>query len=543
VHRRELLRRLGALGLATPVAATFATAAAPNAAARLLVPHDFQASVGTLTIGTETDIEGFDPGHESALASTRVNNCLLEGLVGYAPGSTRLVPRLATSVPTLENGGISEDGLTYTYRLRRGVTFHDGTPLNAEAVKISYQRLYDQNFARYDATNTSGFFLTGLTAVDTLDEHTIRFSLGEANAAFMELSNIYAGKVLSPKQVHEQPVEAWNAAAAGTGPFTVEMWEPGVKVELARNERYWGRLPPIERLIFRPIPNPEERVAALLAGEVDLIVAAPPDAIDTVRDDAGVTDRIGPSLHSWFVQLNTQAPPFDDVKVRRAVNVAIDKDALTREVLHGTAAPATQPMPAASWAHDRDIAGYPFDPAQARTLLADAGYAEGFATVMIAPESGPGMLDPVGICARIARDLRRVGVSIDVQTAKWGSYLGSWSRGLNEQVTMACQAIVGGDPYVATFLLGGGYTPSAGGWNVGYYANGEADKLLSDALLTTDRPQRRQLYTRAWEMIVEDAPWIFVCNDLQPVAFADRVQGYRTNPAYVIDFTTISLNE
>jgi peptide/nickel transport system substrate-binding protein len=121
------------------------------------------------------------------------------------------------------------------------------------------------------------------------------------------------------------------------------------------------------------------------------------------------------------------------------------------------------------------------------------------------------------------------------------SYLGIWAQGLTEDVTMGNQSIMASDPYVANFLLSGVFTPADGGWNIGYYDNPEVNQLLADALLTADKEERKQIYYQAWAKITEDAPWIFVCNDLQPMAFKNTVKGYLTNPAYVIDFTTITV--
>jgi peptide/nickel transport system substrate-binding protein len=545
MNRRDLLRRLAALGFSVPVATAIAAHAAPAAAApaeivlRRSLAQD--AGNGTLIVGTETDIEGFDPGHASALATTRVISNVLEGLVKYNPGTVDLIPLLATEVPSLDNGGITQDGLTYTFKLRQGVKFHDGSDFNAAALKTSYQRLYDKSFQYYDSTNTSGFFLTGLTAVDAVDDYTIKFTLSAPNAAFMELSNIYAGRAMSAKAIQEQPATQWSEMGAGTGPFVVKSWEKGVKVELARNENYWGTKPALQTLIFRPIPEPTARVAALLNGEVDMIVVVPPDSIQAIKDNADLTYEQGPSLHYWFIQLNTKVKPFDDVRVRQAVNYAVDKEGLTRDVLQGSAVPATQPMPAANWSYNPNVAGYPYDPEKAKSLLAEAGYGDGFKTNMIIPQSGSGMMVPVQMNEFIQGNLLDVGIDVQIQSFEWVSYLGIWAQGLNDQVTMGNQSIMASEPYVANFLLSGGFTPSSGGWNIGYYENAEVDKLLADALVTADKEQRKQLYYQAWDKITADAPWIFVCNDLQPMAFKKTVQGYVTNPAYVIDFTTISV--
>ncbi|MEA2595830.1 MAG: peptide/nickel transport system substrate-binding protein, partial [Thermomicrobiales bacterium] len=420
LNRRDLIRRLTALGLAAPVAASIAMHVAPVAAApaQVVMRRSLaqEATDGTLIVGTETDIEGFDPGHAGALATTRVISNVIEGLVKYSPGTVDLEPLLATEVPSLENGGISADGLSYTFKLRQGVTFHDGTPFNAEAVKTSYQRLYDKSFAHYDKTNTSGFFLAGLTTVDVVDEYTVKFTLGAPNSAFMELSNIYAGRVLSPKGIQEVAAAQWAEGDYGTGPFTVKSWEKGVKVELERNENYWGTKPALKTLIFRPIPEPTARVSALLNGEVDMIVVVPPDSIEQVKADANLTYEQGPSLHYWFIQLNTKAKPFDDVRVRQAVNYAVDKEGLANDILQGSAVPATQPMPAANWSYNPDVAGYPYDAEKAKSLLAEAGLADGFKTKMIIPQSGSGMIIPVQMNEYIQGNLADVGIDVEIQS-------------------------------------------------------------------------------------------------------------------------------
>ncbi len=223
------------------------------------------------------------------------------------------------------------------------------------------------------------------------------------------------------------------------------------------------------------------------------------------------------------------------------MNYAVDKEGLANDILAGSAVPATQPMPAANWSYNPDITGYPYDPGKAKALLAEAGLADGFKTKMMIPQSGSGMMVPVPMNEFIAGNLRDVGIDVEIQSFEWVSYLGVWAQGLTSEVSMGNQSIMASEPYVANFLLSGAFTPTEGGWNIGYYQNPEVDKLLDDALKTTDQAKRKEIYFQAWAKITEDAPWIFVVNDLQPMAFKNSVQGYVTNPAYVIDFTTISI--
>jgi peptide/nickel transport system substrate-binding protein len=545
LSRREVMRRLTALGLSVPVAVAIAGHAALASAApgSIVARRDLHQSAddGTLIVGTEADIESFDPGHAIALATTRVNVNVYEGMVKYAPGTTDLAPLLAEEVPTLENSGISADGLTYTFKLRQGVKFHDGADFNAAAVKTSYQRLTDKTFAQYDSTNTAGFFVGDLASVDVVDDYTVKFALNRPNAAFLSLSNVYAGKILSPKAIQEVPIDQWGEGSYGTGPFKVQEWTKGEKVVLERNEEYWGTKPALKTLIFRPIVEPTARVAALLNGEVDMIVVVPPDAIDSIKADSDLVYEQGASLHRWFIQFNMKDGPFTDKRVRQAANYAVDKEGLANDVLSGSAVPATQPMAPSHWTYDPSIKGYPYDPDKAKALLTEAGLADGFKATLIIPQSGSGMMVPIEMNEYIQGNLRDVGIEVEIQSFEWVSYLGIWAKGLTSDVAMSnMSTLESGEPYFVHFQLSGDFMPEAGGWNVGYYDNPEVTQTLADALKTPDPEQRKQLYQKAWRLVVEDAPWIFVANDLQPMAFKASVKGYVSNPAYVIDFTVIS---
>lgn len=548
LSRREAIRRLTALGLSAPVAAAIAARVAPASAApaHVVTRTAFSQQAtgnGTLIVGTETEIEGFDPGRGIALATNRVQSAIFEGMVKYKPGTVDLIPLLATEIPTLENGGISADGLTYTFKLRQGVKFSDGTDFNADAVLFSLRRLIDKSFEFYDAANTGGFQLAGLQTVEVVDPATVKFTLGAPNAAFLELSQIGAGRFVSPKAIKEHPHDALSDNGVGTGPFMVKSWEKNVKVELARNENYWGTKPGLQTLIFRPIPEPTARVSALLNGEVDMIVVVQPDSIQSIKADSNLTYEQGPSNHYWFIELNTKEGPFADKRVRQAANYAVDKEGLANNVLASSAVPATQPMPAANWSYDPNIKGYPYDPAKAKALLAEAGYANGFKTKMIIPTNGSGMMIPVQMNEYIQGNLADVGIHVDIQSFEWVSYLGVWAKGLTADVSIANQSVMSSEPYFVNFLLSSQFVPANGGFNIGYYANPEVDKLLNDALATPDREARKKLYWKAWEIVTDDAPWIFVVNDLQPMAFKKKVKGYLTNPAYLIDFTTITVEQ
>lgn len=526
VHRSFLSGLLVVVMLA--LTACTAAPAAPEAAA-----PPAAASGGTIIVGAETDIEGGDPTMAGALATTRVLRNIYDGLVEFKLGSIDLEPSLA------ESWEISTDALQYTFKLRQGITFHDGEPFNAKAVEFAMRRAFDKEFEFYNKANTVGFFLVGLQEVEVIDDYTIKMTLAAPNAAFLEFLGYGAGRIVSPKAVREHGNEYLVEHPVGTGPFRFVEWQKGQKVVLERNPDYWkpGE-PKAEQLIFVPIPEPTARVTALLTNQVNMIVVVPPDAIEEIKGNPDFVYEQGPGNHYWFTVLNTKEGPFANKLVRQAVNYAVDKQGLADSILKGSAKPATQAMPAANWSYNQELQGYPYDPAKAKALLAEAGYPNGFKAKMIIPVSGSGMMIPVQMNEYIQGNLRDVGIEIEMQSYEWVSYLGVWSQGLTADIVMNNQSIMSSEPYVLNFLLHGGFQPP-NGWNTGFYDNPEVNALLDQALSVPDRAERAKIYAEAEKLIVEDAPWIFVVNDLQPMAYNKNVKGYVTNPAYVINFNPI----
>lgn len=494
-------------------------------------------SGGTIIVGVETDIEGGDPTMAGALATTRVLRNVYDGLVEFKLGSIDLEPGLA------ESWEISADGTEYTFKLRKGIAFHDGEPFTAKSVDFAMRRAFDKSFEFYNKANTVGFFLVGLKESTVIDDYTIKLTIAKPNAAFLEFLGYGAGRVVSPKAVREHGNEYLIEHPVGTGPFRFVEWQKGQKVVLERNPDYWREgLPKADKLIFVPIPEPTARVTALLTGQVNMIVVVPPDSVPEIKSKADLVYEQGPGNHYWFIVLNTKEGPFVDKRVRQAANYAVDKEGVANKILNGSAKVATQAMPEANWSYSPDVKGYPYDPVKAKQLLAEAGYPNGFKTKMIIPVSGSGMMIPVQMNEYIQGNLRDVGIEIEIQSYEWVSYLGIWGQGLTSEVTMNNQSIMSSEPYVLNFLLNGNFTPP-NGWNTGWYNNPAVNDMLDKALAVADRGERAKIYAEAEKLVVEDAPWIFVVNDLQPMAYSKKVKGYVTNPAYVINFNPIYVEE
>jgi peptide/nickel transport system substrate-binding protein len=513
--RRTLLASAVAGLLASPLAL-------PPAAAQ--VPPD------VLVVGQVAEPATMDPHVATAVNDFRILVNIYEGLVRYAPGTLEVEPALA------ESWEISEDGTVYTFELRDGVTFHDGTPFDAEAVKFNFDRMLNEDHPFHGTGPFPlSFFFGAIQETEVVDEHTVRFHLNEPYAPFLSNLAYPTGLIVSPTAV-ETHVDAFARNPAGTGPFVFRVWESNRQVALQRNEDYRDGAPPLAGVVFRPITDANARVSEMLSGGIDLMVEVPPDNVSTFAADAAFVlhEQAGP--HLWFLILNTKEPPFDDVRMRQAVNYAIDKETLVDDVLQGTATVATGPIPEAfGWAYNEDLEPYPYDPDRARELIAEAGYEGGAETVFFVTEGGSGMLDPVPMGTAIQADLAAVGIDAEIQTYEWNTFLNQVNPGLEGKAGMAEMAWMTNDPDTLPFLaLRTEAMPENGGFNSGYYSNPEVDALLEQARRATDQAERARLYKEMQAIVQQDAPWAFVANWKQNAVTTAEVENFRLEPSFLL---------
>ncbi|HRY27110.1 MAG TPA: ABC transporter substrate-binding protein, partial [Geminicoccaceae bacterium] len=240
--------------------------------------------------------------------------------------------------------------------------------------------------------------------------------------------------------------------------------------------------------------------------------------------------------HLWFLILNTREAPFDDVRMRQAVNYAIDKESLVTNVLQGTATVAAGPTPEAfAWAYNPDLEPYPYDPEKAKALIAEAGYDDGVETVFYVTEGGSGMLDPVPMGTAIQADLAAVGIDARIETYEWNTFLGQVNPGLEGKAGMAEMAWMTNDPDTLPFLaLRTEAMPENGGFNSGYYSNPMVDELLEAARRATDQEERARLYKEMQAIVHEDAPWAFIANWKQNAVTTDKVESFSLEPSFLL---------
>jgi len=487
------------------------------------VPASAQIAREAVVIGMEAEPPGLDPGQALGLHTLRVTAQLFETLVATPDDSTEVVPGLAESWTT------TPDGLAWTFKLRRGVKFHDGTSLDAAAVKFTFDRVIDPGHPHAKSGKWSfvAGYLSSVKSVDALDPLTVRLNLKYPTASLAALLALPNCAIVSPSAFTKDPASL-DSRPVGSGRYRFDTWERGSRLVLQRNDAYWGTKGRPRTLVYRAIPDATTRVTELLTGGVDLILPIAPDFIDKLEKTPQVTVHKKTGLTVWYVGFNVDKKPFTDKRVRQAFNHAVNKDAIVRDILKGTGVPAVGPLLPGTWAADPALRKYAYDPAAATRLLTEAGYPNGLEVDFWVPESGSGMQSPVEMSTVIQSNLAAVGVKAPLKTFEWGSYLGKLRSDAPAMFALSW-FLKSEDPDLSLYpLFFSKNTPLP---NRSNYASPDVDQLLLQARQVADRGKRAELYRKAQQIIVADAPWIFVDHEQQVVATRASVKGFKLHPS------------
>ena len=487
-----------------------------------------QTPPGVLVVGQIAEPKALDPAAVTAVNDFRILMNVYDGLVRYKSGTLEVEPALA------ESWDISEDGTVYTFHLREGVTFHDGSTFDAEAVKFNFDRMLKEDHPYHDTGPFPlSFFFSSVEEVTVVDPLTVAFKLSAPFAPFLSNLAYPTGLIVSPAAVAQYGAD-YGRHPSGTGPFKFAEWASNEHVILEANKDYWDGAPALDTVVFRPITDANTRTAEMLAGGIDLMVEVPPVSLSEFGGARfHVVEQAGP--HVWFAILNAKDGPFADKLVRQAANYAVNKEALVDNVLEGTAAVAAGPIPPAfNWAYDESLSPYPYDPEKAKALLAEAGQEHPEVTFFVT-EGGSGMLDPIAMGTAIQADLEAVGFDVKIETYEWNTFLGEVNPGLEGKADMAEMAWMTNDPDTLPYLaLRTDAWPDKGGFNSGYYSNPEVDALLEKARVSTDQAERATLYKQMQEIVQADAPWLFVANWKQNAVTSDKVENFTLEPSFFL---------
>jgi peptide/nickel transport system substrate-binding protein len=512
----------------------------------------------TFTFGRGNDSTSLDPINATDGESLYVTRQIFDGLLDFAPESVDVVPALATEVPEPEEGG-----LVYTFNLREGVTFHDGTPFNADAVVFNFERWRDtgneyhtggggnsQDFAYY--SNQFGGFddESVIESVEAVDEYTVRFTLSEVQGPFLKNVAMSAFGIASPEAVQADAENFWQQPV-GTGPFRFESWDQGSEVRLTRNDEWWGTDLPVEEggggpnvdtVVFQSIPDNTARVAALTGNQLSGADGLTPDDVPTVEENGDLQITQRPPLNIGYLAMNTEKEPFDDPRVRQAVTRAINVPAIIDAFYGNTGEIASAALPPTVPFFNDTLEPYQYDPDEARRLLEEAGLPDGFETdLWYLSVPRPYMPDGRGIAQAMQQDLAEVGIEVTLETAEFGTYIEEVGRGEHSMAQLGWTGDNGDADNFLNVLLSSSAATDENAQNIAYYQNPEVDELLTQGQRSIDDAEREQAYRRAQELIYEDAPWLPIAYATPPIGLQRQVEGYRPNPTGGEAFNTVEL--
>jgi peptide/nickel transport system substrate-binding protein len=532
---------------AAPTTAPAAPAAAPTKAAAApatqpAAPAQAQPKMGgTLVIGIEGEPNAIDPPASTNLGSTRITRQITETLIKedtkvLGQPTAPIVGNLA------EKWDISPDGKTWTFYLRKGVKFHDGTPFNAEAVKVNFDRVMDESSKYYfKAAATVTSKTTGwIKSYSVVDDSTFKIELKEPFGSFDRAIMHPNMGIVSPKALEQYGNEEIGMHLVGTGPFKFKERQRGVKVVIERNPDYWDKdnQAYVDEVVFRIMADSTARAAALKTGEIDVDSMILTDFVEDMRKDPNIDVVMPANPHIWFWRLNHLDPMLKDVRVRQAIWHAIDREGMAKALFGDTGQAAWQFLPPKNPAHRANLPNpYPYDPAKARQLLKEAGVAEGTTIIIRHPNEGSSYMRPKEMAEWVQANLKAVGLDAKLDGMEWSTWISSQTKPLSEQgvhMTGSAWQSIAHDPYMLEQLYGGQFQ-SPKGSNLGMYSNPEFDKLLAEARQEPNEAKRIELYHKAEDLMLKDIPGMPMANDYSPRGVRTNIKGFIMGPSTFYD--------
>ncbi len=498
------------------------------------------ASAKTLVYCSEGSPEDFSPSLNTTGTSFDATSQIYSNIVDFERGGTKVVPGLA------ERWTISPDGLVYTFFLRKGVKWHSNAlfkpsrDMNADDIVFAINRQWkeDSPYFKVTSSNHSYFNDMGmpklLKSVDKVDDLTVKITLNKPEAPFLsDLAMQYAGiqsqeyavamlKAGTPEKIDHEPI--------GTGPFQLVQYQKDALIRYKAFPQYYGGKAKIDNLVFAITPDASVRWAKLQKGECHVMPYPNPADVAAMKADPKFTVLEQPGLNVGYLAYNTTKKPFDDVRVRKAINMAINKKAIVDAVYLGSGIPAINPLPPTIWSYNKSIKDDAYDPDAAKKMLAAAGYPNGFETDLWAmPVQRPYNPNAKRIAELMQADLAKVGVKAEIKSFEWGEYRKRMQNG-EHQMGMLGWTGDNGDPdnFLATLL--GCEAAKTNGSNVAKFCNPKFEELVQKAKITSNVAERTKLYEQAQVIFKEQAPWFTIAHAVQLKPISKKVIDFKLSP-------------
>ncbi|WP_066065054.1 glutathione ABC transporter substrate-binding protein [Neobacillus soli] len=467
---------------------------------------------GTLTVVRLSDATKLDPHFITDIPSANiVYQKVYEGLV-EPDKDFKIQPLLAKEWKVVND-------TTWEFKLKEGVTFHDGAPFNAEAVKTTFDRLLDPKTASPQREKFSM-----ITEVKVVDEYTVQLLLAYPYAPLLSILASNEGSIISPKALAENP-DGLSQHPVGTGPFVFESWKTGQEISLKKNDKYWGKKPNIDRVVFKVVPEDATRLAMIETGEAQINDQVPVTEIERIEASNTMGLYRTEGLAVEYVGFNTKKKPFDDVRVRKAISHAIEREAIIKGVYNNVGTLANVAMSPKVFGYSDKVKPYDYDLNEAKKLLKEAGFEKGIELTLLTSDRK----ERINMAEVIQSQLKGIGVNVKIQVMEYGAYIDMIEKGEHDMAIGGWGNATGDGDYNQYNLFHSDSQGPPG--NHFYYSNPEVDKMIEDARKETDEKNRLKLYEEVMQKEIDDAVYIPIRNYEHLAAYSKNVSGFWLNAA------------
>lgn len=466
---------------------------------------------GNLVVARKVDAGNLDPHFiTSNPTSNYIYGKVYEGLV-KRDKNTAYQPALATEWKQL-------DDLTWEFKLRTGVTFHDGEPFNASAVKSTLDRLLDEKTA---SPRASVFGM--VQEIKVVDDATVQIILKYPFAALLSILDSTEGSIISPKAIKELGKDLAKKPV-GTGPFQFESWVQGQEMVLEKNTEYWGKKANIEKVVYKVVPEDLTRVAMVESGEAQVADQVPVTELQRIQQSGEMTLMRTEGYGVEFVGFNVQKKPFDDVRVRQAIASAIELDSIITGVYNNVGTKANSSMSNRVFGYNPNQKEFQFDVNHAKDLLKEAGYANGFTTSIVTDDRK----ERINLAEVLQSQLKGIGIDLKINTMEYGAYIDALSKGTQEMYIGGWGNATGDADYNQFNVFHSSAMGPVG--NFSFYSKPEVDKLIEEGRREKDQEKRKAIYAKAQEIELNDAPLIPIRTISHLAVTKKNIEGLWMNP-------------
>jgi len=469
------------------------------------------------------DPRGLDPAYVDDGESAKIIVNIYDTLVKYKQGGTAIEPDLATSWTQ------SPDGLVWTFKLRKGVKFHDGTPFNAQAVKFSVERQMPPN--ANDDMPYASFTFGEVKRVEVVDDYTIRFILKEPYAPFLaNLAMALASPIVSPAAVKKYG-EDFTRHPVGTGAFKFEKWDIDQQIVLVKNANYWGQKAHADKVVYLTTKENSVRASQLVTGAADIMDGIDPNDVKMLQSN-GMRIIKNPGMNINYMYFLCNKKPFNDVRIRRAISMAINRNEIVKYLYQGYSQVANGPLPSFIPGYDPNLKPLGYNPEQAKKLLAEAGCPNLTFTMLAYSNPRPyNSATGVKLAEAVQAELLKIGVKTNIKVYPWKEYKDVAFKGTEFDAGFYGWTGDNGDADNFLSLLSSKEIDSS--LNTAKYANPKVDALLKQGTETSDPKARIRIYQNLQKILAEDAPWVFISHQYDLAATRPNVKNFYPHPTGV----------